>query len=150
MDAAFAADERGSPLHPDLRRHAHVSHARFGHRKVADGHDTLRGHQQIEPSRATRQLRIRARGTSGQLQGPAFARSVRTTASRSADVRNLESRPRRSRRRWHNRAMSTLLLALLFTAPWLAAIAWVWPRAPKMDRPPPSLADRTRERLWAA
>jgi hypothetical protein len=45
--------------------------------------------------------------------------------------------------------MNTLWLTLLFGAPWLAAILYTWSRAPRMDRPPPSMADRTRERLWA-
>jgi hypothetical protein len=45
--------------------------------------------------------------------------------------------------------MNALWLSLLFGAPWLAAIAYTWPRAPRMDGPPPSTADRTRERLWA-
>lgn len=50
---------------------------------------------------------------------------------------------------WHYRPMNALWLSLLFGAPWLAAIAYVWPRAPRMDGPPPSLAQSTRERLWA-
>jgi hypothetical protein len=45
--------------------------------------------------------------------------------------------------------MNALWLSLLFAAPWLAAIAYTWSRAPRMDGPPPSMADRTRERLWA-
>jgi hypothetical protein len=45
--------------------------------------------------------------------------------------------------------MDALWLSLLFGSPWLAGIAYVWSRAPRMDDPPPSMADRTRERLWA-
>ena len=45
--------------------------------------------------------------------------------------------------------MNALLVTLLLAAPWLAAIAYTWSRAPRMDGPPPSMADRTRERLWA-
>jgi hypothetical protein len=45
--------------------------------------------------------------------------------------------------------MNALWLTLLFGAPWLAAILYTCSRAPRMDRPPPSMADRTRERLWA-
>jgi hypothetical protein len=45
--------------------------------------------------------------------------------------------------------MNALLLTLLFGAPWLAAIAYTWSQAPRMDGPPPSMADRARERLWA-
>jgi hypothetical protein len=41
-----------------------------------------------------------------------------------------------------------LWLSLLFGAPWLAAIAYTWSRAPRMLDLPPSTADRTRERLW--
>jgi hypothetical protein len=44
--------------------------------------------------------------------------------------------------------MDALLLSLLFASPWLAAIAYTWSRAPRMDDPPPSLADRARDRLW--
>jgi hypothetical protein len=44
--------------------------------------------------------------------------------------------------------MHALWLTLLFAAPWLAAIAYTWSRAPRMDGPPPSQAERTRERLW--
>jgi hypothetical protein len=45
--------------------------------------------------------------------------------------------------------MNALWLSLLFGAPWLGAIAYIWYRAPRQDAPPLSLADRTRERLWA-
>jgi hypothetical protein len=44
--------------------------------------------------------------------------------------------------------MNTLWLSLLFGAPWLAAIVYTWSRAPRMDGPPPSMADHARERLW--
>jgi hypothetical protein len=44
--------------------------------------------------------------------------------------------------------MTALWLSLLFASPWLAAIAYTWSRAPRMDDPPPSMADRTRARLW--
>jgi len=44
--------------------------------------------------------------------------------------------------------MNALWLSLLFGAPWLVAIAYTLPRAPRMDGPPPSMAHRTRERLW--
>jgi hypothetical protein len=45
--------------------------------------------------------------------------------------------------------MHALWLSLFFGSPWLAGIAYVWLRAPRMDGPPPSMADRARERLWA-
>jgi hypothetical protein len=45
--------------------------------------------------------------------------------------------------------MNALWLSLLFGAPWLVAIAYTLSRAPRMDGPAPSMADRTRERLWA-
>jgi hypothetical protein len=44
--------------------------------------------------------------------------------------------------------MHALWVTLLLAAPWLAAIAYVWPRAPRLDGPPPSMAERARERLW--
>jgi hypothetical protein len=44
--------------------------------------------------------------------------------------------------------MNALRLSLFLASPWLAAIAYTWLRAPRMDGPPPSMADRTRERLW--
>jgi hypothetical protein len=53
-----------------------------------------------------------------------------------------------SPRGWHTRPMNALWLSLLLASPWLAAIAYTWSRAPRMDGPPPSMADRTRERLW--
>jgi hypothetical protein len=40
-------------------------------------------------------------------------------------------------------------LSLLLGAPWLVAIIWTWSRAPRLDAVLPSMADRTRERLWA-
>jgi hypothetical protein len=46
--------------------------------------------------------------------------------------------------------MNALWLSLLFGAPWLAAIVYTWSRAPRMDGPPLSQADRTRERLWSS
>jgi hypothetical protein len=44
--------------------------------------------------------------------------------------------------------MNALWLTVLFGAPWLAAIGYTWSRAPRMDGPPASMADRTRERIW--
>jgi hypothetical protein len=44
--------------------------------------------------------------------------------------------------------MNALWLSLLFASPWLAAIAYAWRRAPRLDGPPPSMADRARDRLW--
>jgi hypothetical protein len=44
--------------------------------------------------------------------------------------------------------MNALWLSLFFASPWLAAIAYTWSRAPRMDDPPPSMADRARNRLW--
>jgi hypothetical protein len=55
---------------------------------------------------------------------------------------------RNAPRGWHTQPMNALWLTLLFAAPWLAAIAYTWSRAPRMDGPPPSMAERTRERLW--
>ena len=49
---------------------------------------------------------------------------------------------------WHTQPMNALWLMLLLAAPWLAALAYTWSRAPRMDGPPPSMAERTRERLW--
>ena len=49
---------------------------------------------------------------------------------------------------WHTRPMNALWLLLFFASPWLAAIAYTWSRAPRMDDPPPSMADRARDRLW--
>jgi hypothetical protein len=96
---------------------------------------------------------IGVRGNLELIEG-AFTTDARASAEvptrQVGGVRNVERRPRRLRRGWHNLAMSTLLLSLLFAAPWLAAIAWVWSRAPKLEGPAPSLADRARERLWAA
>jgi hypothetical protein len=41
------------------------------------------------------------------------------------------------------------LLPILFGAPWLAAIAWVWFRSPsKSGEAPPSLAELIQQRLW--
>ena len=48
---------------------------------------------------------------------------------------------------WHSCHMEGLWLSLLLGAPWIAATAWVWTRAPRMDVVPPSMADRWRERL---
>jgi hypothetical protein len=84
----------------------------------------------------------------------AQARRRRPTpeVSPGAYVRNLE-KGRRSLRNsppgWHNQPMNALWLSLLFGAPWLAAIAYTFSRVPRMDGPPPSMAHRTRERLWA-
>jgi len=44
--------------------------------------------------------------------------------------------------------MIALWLSLLFGSPLLAAIAHTWSRAPRMEGPPPSMADRARDRLW--
>ena len=43
--------------------------------------------------------------------------------------------------------MEGLWISLVFGAPWLVAIAWVWSRGPRMDGLPPSMADRMREHL---
>jgi hypothetical protein len=78
--------------------------------------------------------------------------SIHPEVSPGAYVRKLEKGRRSlpsSPRGWHNQLMNALWLSLLFGAPWLAAIAYTWSRAPRMDGPPPSMADRTRERLWA-
>jgi hypothetical protein len=52
-------------------------------------------------------------------------------------------------RGWHTQPMEALWITLFFAAPWLAAIAYTWSRAPSMDGPPASVAERTRERLWS-
>jgi hypothetical protein len=44
--------------------------------------------------------------------------------------------------------VNTLWVTLLLTAPWLAALAYTWSRAPRLDGTPPSMAERARERLW--
>jgi hypothetical protein len=46
-------------------------------------------------------------------------------------------------------AVDALWVTLLLAAPWLVLLAYTWSRAPRLDGPPPSLADRARERLWA-
>jgi hypothetical protein len=43
--------------------------------------------------------------------------------------------------------MTSLWLSLLFGAPWIAAIAWAWWRAPRVDGVPPSLGELARRRL---
>jgi hypothetical protein len=40
-------------------------------------------------------------------------------------------------------------ISLLLGAPWIVAIIWTWSRAPRSDAVPPSMADRSRHRLWA-
>jgi hypothetical protein len=45
--------------------------------------------------------------------------------------------------------MNALLVTLLLASPWLVFLAYTWLRAPRLDGPPPSLADRARERLWS-
>jgi hypothetical protein len=44
--------------------------------------------------------------------------------------------------------VNTLWVTLLLAAPWLAALAYTWSRAPRLDGTPPSMAERARERLW--
>ena len=51
---------------------------------------------------------------------------------------------------WHSCHMEAVWLSLLFGAPWLAAIAWAWSRAPRMDAVPPSMGERMRDRLSSA
>lgn len=46
--------------------------------------------------------------------------------------------------------MEAILLSLLFGAPWLVAIAWVWSQAPRMDDVPLSMGARMRQRLASA
>jgi hypothetical protein len=65
-----------------------------------------------------------------------------------AASKDSEKGPRSSRRGWHTQPMNAVWLSLLFGAPWLAAIAYAWSRAPRADGPPRSYADRVRERLW--
>jgi hypothetical protein len=45
--------------------------------------------------------------------------------------------------------LDSIGISLLFGAPWIVAIIWAWSRAPRSDNVPPSLAARTRDRLWA-
>jgi hypothetical protein len=40
------------------------------------------------------------------------------------------------------------LLPLLFSAPWIAAIIWFWPREGFGDEPPASMGELTRQRLF--
>lgn len=44
--------------------------------------------------------------------------------------------------------MSTILLSLLFGAPWLVPSLLLWSRARKVDLVSPSAAESARERLW--
>ena len=48
---------------------------------------------------------------------------------------------------WHTGPMQALGLSLLFGAPWLAAIAVLWTRAPRDGTATPSLGQRALERL---
>jgi hypothetical protein len=76
---------------------------------------------------------------------------VRALVAPGAYVRNVEKVRRRSRsssRGWHYQPMQAFWLSLLFGAPWLMGIAYVWSRAPRMNGTPPSMADRARQRLW--
>jgi len=45
--------------------------------------------------------------------------------------------------------LSSIGISLLLGAPWIVAIIWTWSRAPRSDAAWPSMAQRTRERLWA-
>jgi len=45
--------------------------------------------------------------------------------------------------------LASIGISLLIGAPWIVAIIWTWSRAPRPDEVPPSLATRTRDRLWA-
>lgn len=50
----------------------------------------------------------------------------------------------------HNRhtvSMNGIWLSVVIGAPWLAAIAWTWWHAPRLDVVPPSLGERARRRL---
>jgi hypothetical protein len=40
------------------------------------------------------------------------------------------------------------LLPVLFSAPWIAAIVWFWPRDGFRGAEVPSMAELARERLW--
>jgi hypothetical protein len=86
---------------------------------------------------------------SSQRVGAPWRPGMSGALDRQAEVRNLEKGSPSSRRGWHTHPMNALWLSLLFGAPWLAAIAYTWSRAPRRDGPPPSFAYRTRERLWA-
>ena len=92
--------------------------------------------------RATNPIRCRC--------GPLSAVSV---ASPGRQVSNLEKEVPDAfvARPWlaHSTLMNALLVTLLLAAPWLAAIAYTWSRAPRLDGPPPSMADRERARLWS-
>ena len=41
-----------------------------------------------------------------------------------------------------------LLLPVVFGAPWIVAIAWLWSKRPRDGAVPPSLAETARKRLW--
>jgi hypothetical protein len=41
-----------------------------------------------------------------------------------------------------------VLLLIVFGAPWLAAIAWLWSKRPRDGTVPPSMAEAARKRLW--
>jgi hypothetical protein len=47
----------------------------------------------------------------------------------------------------HSGALWIWLLPLLFSAPWIAAIVWFWPREGFRDEPPPSMGELARSRL---
>ena len=40
------------------------------------------------------------------------------------------------------------LLPVVFGAPWIAAIVWLWSKRPRDGAVPPSLAEMARKRLW--
>jgi hypothetical protein len=42
------------------------------------------------------------------------------------------------------------ILPFLFGAPWLAGIAYYWPRVRRDGHVPPSLAETVKERLWGS
>ena len=47
----------------------------------------------------------------------------------------------------HTGSMYGLWLSLLFGAPWLAAIIWIWSRVPRTDVVPPSMGEQALQRL---
>jgi hypothetical protein len=59
-----------------------------------------------------------------------------------------EYRPWLNPRLFNAEPMVELGLSLLFSAPWLIAIAWTWRRLPRDDYVPPSLGESVRKRLW--
>jgi hypothetical protein len=44
----------------------------------------------------------------------------------------------------------SLLLPILFGAPWIVAIVWFWRQRPRDDEVPLSMAERARQRLWTS